>query len=112
MQFVGLLLGMKISYIYSFTSNYAVSTHYVVEQNGEVTQMAIENEVCSLVRDIITANSNFKGRPDPNVWCIGIQFSRNVKNDNVMPEVQIAAGVRLICGYQTTLKKGIHLYHA
>jgi N-acetyl-anhydromuramyl-L-alanine amidase AmpD len=45
---------------------------------------------------VITPDSIFNGRPNANWWCIGIEFSRNVQNNNIMPEAQVAAGVRLV----------------
>ena len=58
---------------------------------------------------VITTNSIFYGRPNPNSWCIGIEFSRNVQNNNIMPEVQIAAGVRLVADIKRRYK-GINIY--
>ena len=96
-----------------------------MEQDGKVTQMVSEGDsawhngmlilfLCRpsafcLSRVVISPNSIFKGRPNPNLWCIGIEFSRNVKNDNVMPEVQIAAGVRLVADIKRRYK-GIKIY--
>ena len=62
------------------------------------------NEVHSFVLGVISSTSIFRNSPNPNLWCIGIQFSRNVKNDNVMPEVQIAAGVRLVADIKRRYK--------
>ena len=103
-----------------------VSAHYVVGQDGSVTQMVSEDDTawhngihqvllrlfsCSYSRDlgVITSNSMFNGRANPNLWCIGIEFSRNVQNNNPMPEVQIAAGVRLVADIKRRYK-GINIY--
>ncbi len=58
---------------------------------------------------MVTTNSVFYGRPNPNLWCIGIEFSRNIQNNNVMPEVQIAAGIRLVADIKRRYR-GINIY--
>ncbi|CAF1526852.1 unnamed protein product, partial [Rotaria sordida] len=39
----------------------------------------------------------------------GIEFSRNIQNNNIMPEVQIASGVRLVADIKRRYK-GINIY--
>ena len=56
-----------------------------------------------------SSNSALAGRPNGNLWCIGIEFSRNVANDNIMPEVQVAAGVKLVADIKRR-HKGITIY--
>lgn len=63
----------------------------------------------SLDLGVISSNSVFNGRANPNLWCIGIEFSRNVQNNNPMPEVQIASGVRLVADIKRRYK-GINIY--
>ncbi|CAF1016476.1 unnamed protein product [Didymodactylos carnosus] len=72
-----------------------VSAHYVVEQDGRVVQMVSEDDT-AWHAGVVTTNSQFYGQPNPNLWAIGIEFSRNINNDNDMPEVQIQAGLRLV----------------
>ena len=63
----------------------------------------------SIVPGVTSSNSALAGRPNGNLWCIGIEFSRNVANDNIMPEVQIAAGVKLVADIKRR-HKGITIY--
>jgi N-acetyl-anhydromuramyl-L-alanine amidase AmpD len=76
--------------------------------NGTLASLSDFDAVHSFVLGVISPNSVFNGRPNSNLWCIGVEFSRNVKNDNVMPELQIAAGVRLIADMKRRYK-GIHI---
>ncbi|CAF0964842.1 unnamed protein product [Rotaria sp. Silwood1] len=85
-----------------------VSAHYVVGQDGSVTQMVSEDDT-AWHNGVVTTNSQFYGRANPNLWCIGIEFSRNVQNNNVMPEVQIQAGIRLVADIKRRYQ-GINIY--
>ncbi|CAF2935702.1 unnamed protein product [Rotaria sp. Silwood2] len=100
-----------------------VSAHYVVGQDGSVTQMVSEDDTAwhnasntlrlqhskSIILGVVTTNSQFYGRANPNLWCIGIEFSRNVQNNNVMPEAQIQAGIKLVANIKRRYP-GINIY--
>ncbi|CAF4175203.1 unnamed protein product [Adineta steineri] len=98
--------GGTVSWFQNPTSK--VSAHYVVEQDGSVVQMVSEDDT-AWHNGVVTTNSVFYGRPNPNLWCIGIEFSRNIQNNNIMPEVQIASGVRLVADIKRRYK-GINIY--
>ena len=65
---------------------------FILEKRTEEKDVVLS----CLVLGLTTSNSALAGRPNGNLWCIGIEFSRNVNNDNAMPEAQIAAGVKLV----------------
>ena len=45
---------------------------------------------------VVSPTSTLANQGNPNTFCIGVEFSRNKANDNVMPEVQIASGLALV----------------
>lgn len=45
---------------------------------------------------VVSPNSILANKGNPNNFCIGIEFSRNKANDNIMPDVQIASGFDLV----------------
>lgn len=45
---------------------------------------------------VVSSNSILANKGNPNSFCIGIEFSRNKSNDNLMPDVQIASGLGLV----------------
>ena len=69
-----------------------VSAHYVIEQDGRVIQMVSENDTAWHV-GIVSRNSKFAGQSSPNSWLLGIEFTRDRTNADVMSEVQIQAGL-------------------
>jgi hypothetical protein len=72
-----------------------VSAHYVVEEDGTVTQCV--NEADSAWHNgVVTPGSQFLGRPNPNYWTLGIEHTRNMRNDNPMPAAQIEASLALV----------------
>ncbi|CAF3710763.1 unnamed protein product [Rotaria socialis] len=72
-----------------------VSSHYVVEQDGTVTQMVSETDV-AWHAGVVSPTSILADKGNPNGFCIGIEFSRNKTNDNIMPDVQILSGLDLV----------------
>ncbi|CAF3419802.1 unnamed protein product [Rotaria sp. Silwood1] len=85
-----------------------VSAHYVVQQDGTIVQMVSEDDT-AWHNGVVTPNSVFYGRPNPNLWCIGIEFSRNIQNNNIMPEIQIQEGVKLVADIKRRYP-GIQIY--
>ena len=45
---------------------------------------------------VVSPASILANQGNPNQFCIGIEFSRNKANDNIMPDVQIAVGLDLV----------------
>ena len=72
-----------------------VSAHYVVAQDGKVTQMVREADT-AWHAGVVSPASILNNQGNPNQFCIGIEFSRNKANDNIMPDAQIAAGLPLV----------------
>ncbi|CAF2326674.1 unnamed protein product [Rotaria sp. Silwood2] len=72
-----------------------VSAHYVVEQDGKVIQMVSEANI-AWHAGVVSKTSILANKGNPNNYCIGIEFSRNKTNDNIMPEIQISSGLDLV----------------
>ncbi|CAF0784940.1 unnamed protein product [Rotaria sp. Silwood1] len=72
-----------------------VSAHYVVGQDGKVTQMVSEANT-AWHAGVVSSTSILANNGNPNSYCIGIEFSRNKTNDNIMPEIQILSGLDLV----------------
>ncbi len=45
---------------------------------------------------VVSSDSILANRGNPNTFCIGIEFSRNKTNDNIMPDEQISSGLELV----------------
>lgn len=45
---------------------------------------------------VVSPTSILANKGNPNSFCIGIEFSRNKTNDNIMPDVQILSGLDLV----------------
>lgn len=72
-----------------------MSAHYVIGHDGQVTQMVHETDT-AWHAGVVSPTSILANQGNPNQFCIGIEFSRNKANDNIMPDVQIAAGLDLV----------------
>jgi N-acetylmuramoyl-L-alanine amidase len=72
-----------------------VSAHYVVDEDGSVTQMVKEHDT-AWHAGAVPHGSFYYGKPNPNLWSIGIEFVRNNANDDAMPSVQIESGLNLV----------------
>lgn len=72
-----------------------VSAHYVIEQDGKVTQMVCESDT-AWHAGVVSPNSILANKGNPNSFCIGIEFVRNKANDNPMPDAQISSGLDLV----------------
>ncbi len=72
-----------------------MSAHYVIGQDGMVTQMVHESDT-AWHAGAVSPTSVLANKGNPNSFCIGIEFSRNKANDNIMPEVQILSGLDLV----------------
>ncbi len=86
-----------------------VSAHYVIEQDGRVFQMVSEDDT-GWHAGVVTRNSKFANQPNPNSWLIGIEFTRDRKNANAMPEVQIQAGLKLVKDMRRRYGVGFNIY--
>jgi N-acetylmuramoyl-L-alanine amidase len=80
-----------------------VSAHYVVLETGQVVNMVKEANAAWHNGKVLKGSIYFGG-PSPNLWTIGIEFARNVKNDNDMPQVQVQAGLGLVQDILTRYK--------
>jgi N-acetyl-anhydromuramyl-L-alanine amidase AmpD len=45
---------------------------------------------------VVSPDSILANKGNPNTFCIGIEFARNKKNDNIMPDIQISSGMDLV----------------
>ncbi len=45
---------------------------------------------------VVSPASVLANKGNPNNFCIGIEFSRNKTNDNIMPDEQILSGLDLV----------------
>lgn len=72
-----------------------VSAHYVVEQDGTVTQCVLEKDA-AWHAGVVTANSKFYGGPNPNLWTIGIEHTRDKTNTSPITGPQLAASLALV----------------
>ena len=73
----------------------AVSAHYVVGEDGSVTQCVAEAD-SAWHAGVVTPDSAFAGLPNPNYWTIGVEHERDKANANPMPAAQIAASLALV----------------
>ena len=74
-----------------------VSAHYVVDTDGTVYQCVREAE-SAWHAGVVTPDSVYAGKPNPNYWTIGIEHTRNEANDSPLTAAQIAASIALCRG--------------
>ena len=86
-----------------------VSAHYVIEQDGRIIQMVSEKDT-AWHAGIVSRDSKFANQPSPNSWLLGIEFTRDRKNANVMPEIQIKAGLKLVKDMKRRYGAGFNVY--
>lgn len=67
----------------------------MIGQDGKVTQMVRESDT-AWHAGVVSPNSTLANKGNPNSFCIGIEFSRNKTNDNIMRDVQISSGLDLV----------------
>ncbi|CAF0728249.1 unnamed protein product [Adineta ricciae] len=87
-----------------------VSSHYVVGQDGRVTQMVHESDI-AWHAGVVSPTSVFANKGNPNQFSIGIEFSRNKTNDNIMPDVQISSGLDLVENIRTRYPNIVIYFH-
>ena len=87
-----------------------VSAHWVVGQDGCVTQMVSELDT-AWHAGVVSSNSVLAKEGNPNTFCIGIEFSRNDANDNLMPEVQITSGLNLVADIRARYPDIVTYFH-
>ncbi len=74
-----------------------VSAHYVVHEDGTVTQCVREVD-SAWHAGVVTPNSVYASRPNPNLWSIGVEHVRNQTNSSPLTAAQIAASLALCRG--------------
>ena len=71
-----------------------VSTHYVVDVDGTVYQCVSEAD-SAWGNGVVTANSNYAGGPNPNLFSISIEHTRDATNTSPITPAQLAASLDL-----------------
>lgn len=72
-----------------------VSAHYVVEQDGTVTQCVREANT-AWHAGVVTPDSEFAGGINPNRWSIGIEHTRDRTNTSPLTPAQLDASLGLV----------------
>jgi N-acetyl-anhydromuramyl-L-alanine amidase AmpD len=73
----------------------AVSAHYVVEQDGTVTQCVREADQ-AWANGVVTPDSEFYGGKNPNLWTISIEHTRDRTNTSPITPAQLDASLVLV----------------
>ncbi len=71
-----------------------VSAHYVVDTDGTVTQCVREAD-SAWHAGVVTPDSPYAGRPNPNLWTIGIEHVRDQTNSSPLTPAQVRASLAL-----------------
>lgn len=71
-----------------------VSAHYVVDTDGTIYQCVREAD-SAWHAGVVTPDSVYAGKPNPNFWTIGIEHTRNTANDSPLTDAQIQASLAL-----------------
>lgn len=71
-----------------------VSAHYVVEEDGSIEQCVREAD-SAWHAGVVTPDSAYADSVNLNLWSIGVEHTRNIQNNNPMPEAQIQASLTL-----------------
>lgn len=87
-----------------------VSAHFVISKDGSLVQtVAVEDSAWHA--GIVTPNSIYANRPNPNYWTIGIEHERDVTNTSPITEAQIITSSKLTAWLRKQYPKAVPILH-
>lgn len=87
-----------------------VSAHYVILKDGHLIQtVALDNSAWHA--GVVSPNSPYADRPNPNYWTIGIEHERDVTNTSPITEEQIITSSKLTAWLRKQYPEAIPILH-
>jgi N-acetyl-anhydromuramyl-L-alanine amidase AmpD len=87
-----------------------VSAHFVISKDGSIAQ-CVDIDNSAWHAGVVTGNSIFTGKPNPNYWTIGIEHERDTTNTSPLTDGQIAASKALTRWLRSLYPKAVPILH-